>query len=222
MLMTRRPRTSRAAVVGVLVLAPGLLAGAVWLAFASGPKNSSTQVTEPTDRLVPSAPTNAATTAAAGVRTDDAEEFARAVATEIFTWDTRSDAGPAAQVEAFVPMADPTGESTPGLIADLTNYLPSQEAWSDLRDYQTRQWLTVSSVVVPAQWGTALEQAGPGAMAPGTIAQTIRGVRHRSGVWEGELVTSEHEVAFTIFVVCGPSYPQCHLLRLSRLDDPLN
>lgn len=222
MLMTRRPRPSRAAVVGVLVLATGLLAGAVWLAFASGPRPSSTQVTESTDRTVASSPTNAATTGAAVVQTGDAEEFARAIAIKIFTWDTRVDAGPAALVEAFVPMADPTGESTPGLIADLTNYLPSQEAWTDLRDYETRQWLTVNSVVVPDQWSTALEQAGPGAMAPGTIAQTVHGVRHRSGVWEGELVTSEHEVAFTIFVVCGPSYPQCHLLRLSRLDDPLN
>lgn len=222
MLMTRRPIRSRAAVVGVLVLATGLLAGAVWLAFASGPRNSSTQVTEPTNRPAASAPTNAVTTEAAVLRTDDAEEFARAVATKIFTWDTRVDTGPAALVEPFVPMADPTGESTPGLIADLANYLPSQEAWSDLRDYETRQWLTVSSVVVPAQWSTALEQAGPGAMAPGTIAQTVHGVRHRSGVWEGEPVTSEHEVAFTVFVVCGPSYPQCHLLRLSRLDDPLD
>lgn len=222
MFMTRRPIRSRAAVVGVLVLATGLLAGAVWLAFASGPRSSSTQVTGPTNRPAASAPTNAVTTEAAGVRTGDAEEFARAVATKIFTWDTRVDTGPAALVEPFVPMADPTGESTPGLIADLTNYLPSQEAWSDLRDYETRQWLTVNSVVVPAQWSTALEQAGPGFMAPGTIAQTVHGVRHRSGVWEGELVTSEHEVAFTIFVVCGPSYPRCHLLRLSRLDDPLN
>lgn len=222
MLMTRRPIPPRAAVVGVLVLATGLLAGAVWLAFALGPRSSSTQVTGSTDRPAASAPAHAATTGAAVVRTGDAEEFARAVATKIFTWDTRVDTGPAALVEPFLPMADPTGESTPGLIADLTNYLPSQEAWSDLRNYETRQWLTVNSVVVPAQWSTALEQAGPGAMAPGTIAQTVHGVRHRSGVWEGELVTSEHEVAFTIFVVCGPSYPQCHLLRLSRLDDPLN
>ncbi|GAA3528085.1 hypothetical protein AFL01nite_02710 [Aeromicrobium flavum] len=206
----------------MIVLATGLLAGAVWLAFASGTRSSSTQVTGPTNRPVASAPTNAATTAAAVVRTDDAEEFVRAVATKIFTWDTRSDTGPAALVEPFVPMADPTGESTPGLIADLTNYLPSQEAWSDLRDYETRQWLTVNSVLVPAQWSTALEQAGPGAMAPGTIAQTVRGLRHRSGVWEGEPVNSEHEVVFTVFVVCRPSYPQCHLLRLSRLDDPLH
>lgn len=221
MLMTRRPIPSRAAVVGVLMMATGLLAGAVWLAFASGPRSSSTQVTGPTDRAVASSPTDAATTGAAVVRTGDAEEFARAIATKIFTWDTRVDIGPAALVEPFVPMADPTGESTPGLIADLTNYLPSQEAWRDLRDYETRQWLTVNSVLVPAQWSTALEQAGPGAMSPGTIAQTIHGVRHRSGVWEGKLVTSKHEVAFTVFVVCGPSYPQCHLLRLSRLDDPL-
>lgn len=222
MLMTRRTRPTRAAIVGALVLASGLLAGAVWLAFASRLESSPTRGAAPTARFVPSAPTSATPTGSALVRTDNAEQFARAVATRIFTWDTRIEAGPAALVEAFVPMADPTGESTPGLIADLSNYLPSQEAWTDLRDYETRQWLTVNSVVVPAQWSTAVEQAGPGAMAPGTIAQTVHGVRHRSGVWEGEPVTSEHEVAFTVFVVCGPSYPQCHLLRLSRLDDPLD
>jgi len=58
-------------------------------------------------------------------------------------------------------------------------------------------------------------------LLPGTTAFTITGVRHRSGVWEGTPVTSEHDVAFTVFVVCAPSYPACHLLRLSRLDEPL-
>ncbi|WP_262852275.1 ParB N-terminal domain-containing protein [Mumia quercus] len=38
----------------------------------------------------------------------------------------------------------------------------------------------------------------------------------------GEPVASEHTVAFTVFIVCGPSYPECHLLRLSLLDKPLD
>ena len=41
-------------------------------------------------------------------------------------------------------------------------------------------------------------------------------------MWEGEPVASEHDVAFTVFIVCGPSYPECHLLRLSMLDKPLD
>ena len=40
-------------------------------------------------------------------------------------------------------------------------------------------------------------------------------------VWNGQPVTSEHPVAFTVFVVCAPTYPTCHLLRLSQLDNPL-
>ena len=47
-------------------------------------------------------------------------------------------------------------------------------------------------------------------------------VRHRAGVWQGEAVASEHGVTFTVFMVCGPSYDRCHLLRLSRLDEPLD
>ena len=43
----------------------------------------------------------------------------------------------------------------------------------------------------------------------------------RTGVWNGQPVTSEHPVAFTVFVVCAPTYPTCHLLRLSQLDNPL-
>ena len=66
-----------------------------------------------------------------------------------------------------------------------------------------------------------MEQANPGQIAPGTTALTIEGTRHRAGVWNGQPVTSEHPVAFTMFMVCAPSYPTCHLLRLSQLDNPL-
>ncbi|WP_141012954.1 hypothetical protein [Nocardioides sambongensis] len=118
-------------------------------------------------------------------------------------------------------MADPTGESAPGLVADVAAYLPTDEAWAMLRAYATRQWLEITSSEVPSLWAQALEEAGPSGLAPGTVAYTIQGIRHRSGVWEGAAVSSEHSVAFTVFVVCGPSYPECHLLRLSRLDEPL-
>ena len=47
------------------------------------------------------------------------------------------------------------------------------------------------------------------------------GTRHRDGLWNGEAVTSEHAVSFTVFIVCTPAYPTCHLLRLSQLDNPL-
>ncbi|MFD1507076.1 hypothetical protein ACFSBG_15570 [Georgenia yuyongxinii] len=44
---------------------------------------------------------------------------------------------------------------------------------------------------------------------------------HRAGIWEGREVTDQFDVAFTAVVVCDPTYPQCYLLRLSRLDEPL-
>ncbi len=73
----------------------------------------------------------------------------------------------------------------------------------------------------PTKWAEAEAQAGD-ELLPGTTALTIHGTRHRSGIWEGEPVSSEHDVAFTVFIVCGPSYPECHLLRLSMLDKPLD
>jgi hypothetical protein len=106
------------------------------------------------------------------------------------------------------------------LLSDLDNYLPTHDAWSDLARYQTRQWLTVDSVTTPTLWSQAEAQAGS-VLLPGTEAFTIHGDRHRSGVWEDAPVTTAHQVAFTVFVVCGPSYPTCHLLRLSMLDKPL-
>lgn len=152
--------------------------------------------------------------------TPDPETFARQVAEAMFSWDTATVVTRTDHIELLVAVADPTGESTPGLVSDLDNYLPTSAAWVELAAYETRQWLSIDSVITPSKWAEAEAQAGD-ALLPGTTALTIHGVRHRSGVWEGEPVASQHEVAFTVFIVCGPSYPQCHLLRLSLLDKPL-
>jgi len=154
--------------------------------------------------------------------TGDPAAFASVVAAAIFDWETTSGHGIEEYVARLVDIADPTGAETPGLVADLAGYLPSAMAWADLRTYSTRQWLEVDSVRVPSLWPEALAQAPEGALLPGSAAYTVTGVRHRAGVWQGEAVASEHEVAFTVFMVCGPSYPRCHLLRLSRLDEPLD
>ncbi len=148
------------------------------------------------------------------------EAFARQVATALFTWDTRTTSTPKSVTERLVLVADPTGESSAGLVADIANYLPTNQVWIELRKYETRQWIEFASVEMPDLWATAEAQAGD-ELLPGTTAFTIRGARHREGVWEGEDVASQHEVAFTVFIVCAPTYPTCHLLRLSRLDDPL-
>lgn len=148
------------------------------------------------------------------------EAFARQVATALFAWDTRTTSTQKSVTEQLVSVADPTGESSAGLVADIANYLPTDQIWIELRKYETRQWIEVASVEIPDLWATAEAQAND-ELLPGTTAFTIRGTRHREGVWEGEDVASQHEVAFTVFIVCAPTYPECRLLRLSRLDDPL-
>ena len=153
--------------------------------------------------------------------TSDPETFARQVAEAIFAWDTSILVSRTDHIEQLVGVADPTGESTPGLVSDLDNYLPTQDAWVELTKYETQQWLTVNSVTTPTKWAEAEAQAGD-ELLPGTTALTIHGTRHRSGIWEGEPVSSEHDVAFTLFLVCAPSYPECHLLRLSMLGKPLD
>ena len=58
-------------------------------------------------------------------------------------------------------------------------------------------------------------------LADGLVAYTVEGTRHRTGVWFDEPVTSEHPVAFTMFLSCPPATDRCVLLRLSQLDNPL-
>lgn len=154
------------------------------------------------------------------LNTADPRRFARAVAAALFDWDTTTDQ-PEHLTGRLLAVADPTGQESPGLVADLRGYLPSPQAWDLLRGHETRQRLDIDAVAVPAAWATALEQAPAGALAPGTTAYTITGTRHRAGTWTGQPVTAARPVAFTVFVVCAPTYDRCHLLRLSRLDEPL-
>ena len=152
---------------------------------------------------------------------DDQETFARNVAEALFAWDTASGLMPLDYSSVILAVGDPSGAEQAGLASDVAAYLPSREAWLELRQYATTQHLTIEDAYVPDAWETALEQAQPGQLAEGTIAYTIEGTRHREGVWNDEQVTSEHQVAFTVFIVCAPTYDTCYLLRLSQLDNPL-
>lgn len=154
--------------------------------------------------------------------TADPEAFARLAGEALFEWNTATVITCTEHIERLVKVADPTGESSAGLVSDIENYLPTPEAWAQLQQYETRQWLEVESTRTPSSWSKAETQAGPDGFLPGTTAYNIFAVRHRAGVWEGAPVSSAHRVAFTIFVVCGPTYPQCHLLRLSLLDETLD
>jgi hypothetical protein len=198
---------------GVLVL---LVAVVSYAAFANRDPSSGAGTTA----IPPSSEPIATPTSPPSPDAADPEAFARQVATTLFAWDTRTTSSPQSVTEHLVSVADPTGESSAGLVADIANYLPNSQIWIELRKYETRQWVEVASLEIPDLWATAEAQAGDG-LLPGTTAFTIRGMRHREGVWEGEDVASEHNVAFTVFIVCAPTYPECRLLRLSRLDDPL-
>lgn len=152
--------------------------------------------------------------------TEDPEEFATLVSLALFTWDTTA-TEPGEVRGRLLDVADPTGEESPGLLADLDDYLPDTATWAQLAQYSTRQRIEVTNAEVPASWTAAMTATPTPDVAPGTTAVTVTGVRHRAGIWEGDDVTSRHGVAFTVFVVCAPTYPECHLLRLSEHDNPL-
>jgi hypothetical protein len=215
-------RRRRLIVIGVAtaLLALAFIAYAVLVHRAQASMGSSPSLPDGTVELTPIDTPPVVTELPALPPISDPESFARQVAEALFAWDTATIVSRTDHVEQLVAVADPTGESTPGLVADLDNYLPTEDAWAELAKYETRQWILIDSVTTPTKWADAQAQAG-NELLPGTTALTIHGTRHRAGVWEGDPVASEHDVAFTVFLVCGPSYPQCHLLRLSMLDKPL-
>ena len=157
--------------------------------------------------------------------TAEPEEFARAVATTLFTWDTLSGAGPADYAQVLSDAADDS--EADALASDVRAYLPTSEAWAQLTTYQTRQWLTIDTATVPEAWMTAQDQAAPGQLPRGATAYTITGTRHRAGIWGTEPVEASRPVSFTVFIACVPPAPEftadlCRLLRLSELDNPLH
>lgn len=163
------------------------------------------------------------------VATDEPEEFAAEVAEALFTWDTTSGYGPADYARM---LADVTAdEEADAAASDVRAYLPTAEAWAQLRTHQTRQWLTIDTIEIPAAWEDAVAQAVPGQLPDGAIAYTVTGTRHRTGYWGTDPITTTHDVAFTVFLTCTPEQATapsadpltetCALLRLSQLDNPL-
>ena len=152
---------------------------------------------------------------------DEARAFAIEAAQMVFDWDTTTSSNTDGYFARLVAIADPGGVESDGLVADLTTYLPNPEAWRELRAYETRQWLEVTSAMVPSTWEATAREGEAYGLERGTTAYTITGIRHRAGTWNGEPVTSRHRVSFTVFILCVPREPSCYLLRLSRLDHPL-
>lgn len=219
------PDLRRRRVVVMVIVGALLLISAVTYALLTRDERQTVSPTAPPAEASPEPATSPTAPADDGTLPElppvaDPKQFAEVVAHAIFDWDTSSLAPRAAYLERIATVADPTGESSPGLISDVDAYLPSEKIWVELRKYETRQWIDVEKVTVPSEWDTALDQAGD-ALPPGTTAFTITGVRHRDGVWDGDPVASQHDVAFTVFMTCAPTYDKCRLLRLSLLDEPL-
>ena len=209
---------------GIVLL---LLAGVGIYGLLTGPRTTSTSTDDPKPGPVSTAPptvpprTPRAPQVPPVPRAADPATFAQGVTSTLFTWDTASGLWPLDYTSAILAVGDPSGDEQAGLASDVAAYLPNRDAWIELRQYATSQHLTIDTAYVPDAWADAVEQAQPGQLAPGTVAITIEGTRHREGVWNGQPITSQHEVTFTVFVVCAPTYPTCHLLRLSQLDNPL-
>lgn len=215
-----RGRLMALIVVGLALL---ILAGVGIYGLILGPHTTSTPDPAPSPHTHTHTPTTPAPSPQLPVmpQSADPETFARNVAEAIFAWDTTSGLMPLDYTAAILEVGDPSGTEQAGLASDLATYLPTRDAWVELRKHETRQHLVIDQAFVPEAWADAVTQAQPGQIAPGTSAFTIEATRHRDGIWNGEAVTSEHAVSFTVFIVCAPSYPTCHLLRLSQPDNPL-
>jgi hypothetical protein len=153
--------------------------------------------------------------------TSDPAAFALSVAQVLFAWDTTESTPLNEYTGRLLAVADPSGEESAGLATDLTTYLPSLESWEDLKTYETRQWIDITSYELPDDWNSAQDNAKSPDIAAGTTAYTITGLRRRSGIWRGETAKTVDEVSFTIFMTCKPTYDTCRLLRLSQLNNPL-
>lgn len=139
--------------------------------------------------------------------------FARSASSALFDWDSTMDTR-SAVTAAVLQIGDPSGEHSPGLLADLSVWLPDEAWWARLREYQTRQRLEVTSAEVPATWRRAVAAGQIPDLAPGTTAVTVSGVRHRDGVVADRPESWTDRVTFTMFVVCPPDGDGCWLARL--------
>lgn len=208
----RRARAIAAIAAAVLLLA-AVAAGVIGLLGGPSPG-------VPTAPATPPAAPSVSPHAADPLRipgSADPIPYARTVAQALFEWDAGSGLSPGDYRDAVLAHTGDGGSESNGLYHDVGGYLPAEDLWPLLREMSVRQRLEITSAVVPDGWAEAAEHPLAGLH---TVAVTIDGVRHRSGVWDGEDTTSESPVAFTLFLDCPPGQG-CMLLRLSRPDAPL-
>jgi hypothetical protein len=219
----RGRRTALLLSIGFGVLAALVGVGLYGLVLAPSPSTPTTAVAPTAPAASDISPSPSASTAMLpAIRsTSDAEAFARDAAYALINWDAAMDFDPADYAQVIVDAGDPSGTEAAGLASDVRTYLPTSDAWLTLRTYDTRQWLTIDEAFVPASWSSAVDQAAPGQLLPGTIAYTITGTRHRAGIVGTLAQETSRPIAFTLFIACEPSFDECRLLRLSEVDNPL-
>lgn len=221
-------RWSRGRLIALIAAALVLLilAGVGIYGLLAGPHRPAASFAPAPSVTAPSQPVTATPRLPKVALSSDPDQFARNVAGALFAWDTGSGLMPLDYTSVILAVGDPSGTEQAGLAADVASYLPTRETWIELRKYATTQHLTIEKTFVPKAWAEAVAQAQPGQLPKGATAVTIEGTRHRSGVWNGEPVTSAQPVSFTIFLACPPPAPEfrtglCYVLRLSQLDKPL-
>lgn len=213
-------------VAAVVVIALLVAIGVGIYGLVRGPSDRTPAPSPPsTVTMPPSLPTRTPPVPTRLPDIGDAEAFARAAATALFTWDTSSGYAPSEYAQVLSDASDPLDADA--LASDVRTYLPTADAWAQLKSYQTRQWLTIDTATVPDAWHTALAQAAPGQLPPGATAYTITGTRHRTGMWGAQPTSANRPVSFTVFLACTPPAPEfrpgpCRLLRLSEPDNPLH
>ncbi|WP_222706707.1 hypothetical protein [Lacisediminihabitans profunda] len=188
--------------------------------FSRGPAISKSSQS-PATGAASADPSTSAPTLPPLPHTDDPLAYSDAVARALFVWDTLSGFTPDDYQSIVSEDADPAGIETSGLVNDLAVYLPTTTQWQQLRLYKTAERLTITRSYIPAAWANEVASAEPSTIRPGTTAVTIEAVRHRSGSWYGSPATTADAVSFTVFVACQPTFPRCHILRLSGLNTPL-
>lgn len=205
-------RTLVALIAGAALL---ILVGVAVYGLVAGPPAPPAARPAPTVTGSPSpAPRDEGPAAGALPATADPVRFARAVADELFGWDTATSRGPVDIIDRLLTVADPTGQEIPGLYADLQAHLPTTEQWARLREYETTQRLEVTIAAVPAGWAEVAAASGD-ELPAGAVAVTVDGTRVREGTWHGQSVVRESPLAVTFLLSCPDASSPCSLLRVS-------
>jgi hypothetical protein len=212
-----RHRTVIALIIGAVGLAA--LAGVGLYGLVGTTTDTPAASTPTTPALANPAPTKVAPPTSLP-HTNDPVTYAKAVARSLFVWDTASGQQPEDYQSVISEDADPSSVETSGLVNDLAAYFPTDTQWQQLRHYKTVETVTIVRAYIPAAWGQAVA-SDPSAVRPGTTAVTIDAFRHRTGSWYEQSAATSDPVSFTVFLACQPTFPRCHILRLSGPNTPL-